>query len=135
MASDTQLHKFSSPKLKAMDFDLLKKRLEEERKQLQAELTRLTASSYERREGSPFGKTQEEADAVFELEKKLTEERRVNGLLSEIEHALHKFEEGTYGLCDECGGPIDPKRLEAIPQASLCIDCKSKRDGKGKPRS
>jgi RNA polymerase-binding protein DksA len=117
-----------------MDFDLLKKRLEEERKHLQDELMKLEASSYERREGSPFGKREEEADAVFELEKKLTEEKRAKGLLFEIEHALGKFEEGTYGLCDECGGPIDPKRLEAIPQTSLCVDCKSKRDGKGKPR-
>jgi RNA polymerase-binding protein DksA len=118
-----------------MGFDLLKKRLEKEKKHLQDELRRLEASSYERREGSPFGKREEEADAVSELEKKIAEEKRAKGLLSEIEHALHKFEEGTYGLCDECGEPIDPKRLEAIPQTSLCVDCKGKRDAKGRPKS
>ena len=118
-----------------MSFDLLKKRLEEEKEHLQDELRRLGASSYERREGSPFGKREEEADAVFELEKKISEGKRVKRLLSEIEHVLHKFEEGTYGLCDECGEPIDPKRLEAIPQTSLCIDCKGKRDAKGRSKS
>ena len=45
--------------------------------------------------------------------------------LADVEHALHKFEEGTYGFCDSCGQPIDPERLEAIPEASLCIKCKA----------
>ncbi|MBA7610741.1 RNA polymerase-binding transcription factor DksA [subsurface metagenome] len=79
----------------------------------------------ERREGSPFGKREEEATESFELEKRLALEKGIKDRLAEVEHALHKFENGTYGLCDACGQPIDPARLEALPQASLCLSCKT----------
>jgi RNA polymerase-binding protein DksA len=45
-------------------------------------------------------------------------------LLTEIDAALERIEEGTYGTCVRCGNPIAPERLEATPHASLCIDCK-----------
>ena len=79
----------------------------------------------ERREGSPFGKKEEGATETFELEKRLALEKRVRDLLNEVEHALQKSEQGTYGLCDECGQPIDIARLEALPQVGLCLNCKS----------
>ncbi len=47
--------------------------------------------------------------------------------LDDVEHALAKYENGTYGLCENCGKPIAPTRLEAMPTARLCIDCASKR--------
>ncbi len=40
-----------------------------------------------------------------------------------IEAALQRIAEGTYGICDECGADIDPKRLKALPTASKCISC------------
>jgi DnaK suppressor protein len=40
-----------------------------------------------------------------------------------LERALAKLEEGSYGRCDKCGGPIAPARLEAVPESVLCIDC------------
>jgi len=40
-----------------------------------------------------------------------------------IEMALKKIENGTYGVCEECGAPIGEKRLEAIPWVRLCIEC------------
>ena len=40
-----------------------------------------------------------------------------------LERALAKLEEGSYGRCDHCGGPIAPARLEAAPESVLCIDC------------
>lgn len=46
--------------------------------------------------------------------------------LLEIEHALEKFDAGTYGSCEVCGGPIAEARLEAMPAARTCIACKSK---------
>jgi hypothetical protein len=45
--------------------------------------------------------------------------------MAEVEQALHKFEVGTYGLCDICGQPIAPERLEALPWANLCLSCKT----------
>jgi DnaK suppressor protein len=40
-----------------------------------------------------------------------------------LQRALAKVEEGSYGRCDHCGGPIAPARLEAAPESVLCIDC------------
>jgi|SRR5581483_5634340 len=45
-------------------------------------------------------------------------------VLSQINAALRRIEEGTYGICASCGREIAPERLEAYPWASLCIDCK-----------
>lgn len=47
--------------------------------------------------------------------------------LEEVETALRRIEEGTYGTCDTCGEPINPARLEAMPAAHQCVDCASKR--------
>lgn len=110
------------------NYSILKSRLEAELKRLTEELEQLMASANppdERREGSPFGKREEEATEALELEKRLVLEKRIKEQLIGVEHALHKHEEGTYGFCDSCGQPIDPARLEAIPEASLCIKCKS----------
>jgi len=118
-------------------FNLLRSRLESMRKRLSEELEQLKSTvrpADERREGSPFGKREEEATESFELEKRLTLEKRIRGQLAEVEHALQKFEDGTYGQCDNCGQPIDPARLEALPQASLCLNCKTllAKEAKGK---
>jgi DnaK suppressor protein len=47
--------------------------------------------------------------------------------LEDIEVALQKFDDGTYGRCEGCGGSIGEARLEAMPAARLCITCASKR--------
>jgi RNA polymerase-binding protein DksA len=47
--------------------------------------------------------------------------------LNDIEDALRKIDEGTYGVCEQCGGPIGEARLEAMPAARLCITCASAR--------
>jgi len=118
------------------DFDLLRSRLENEQKRLNEQLGQLEASVLpaEEREGSPFGKREEGAAETQELEERLALEKRVRAQLAEVEHALHKFEEGTYGLCESCGQPIDPARLEVLPQAKLCMSCKTQqaKNAKGK---
>ena len=50
-------------------------------------------------------------------------------VISEIDAALQRIEDGTYGVCASCGREIPPARLEANPWASLCIDCKRKAEG------
>ena len=112
----------------ATKFDKLHSQLKNEKKRLTDELDLLKASVRppdERREGSPFGKREEEATESLELEKRLAIEEQIKGLIASVEHALKKFEDGTYGLCDSCGKQIDPARLEALPQASLCLECKA----------
>lgn len=46
--------------------------------------------------------------------------------LREVERALEKLDDGGYGICERCGEPIGEDRLDAIPWATLCIDCKRK---------
>ncbi|MBA7572084.1 MAG: molecular chaperone DnaK [Dehalococcoidia bacterium] len=118
-------------------FNLLRARLESEQKRLNEELEQLKSSvrpANERREGSPFGKREEEATESFELERRLTLEKRLRDQKADVEHALQKFEDGSYGLCDNCGKPIAPARMEALPRASLCLDCKARqaKEAKGK---
>ena len=44
--------------------------------------------------------------------------------LEEIEYALERIDEGTYGVCEECDEPIGVERLEALPFTAVCIKCK-----------
>lgn len=46
--------------------------------------------------------------------------------LEDVERAIGKLDQGTYGLCESCGRQIDPVRLEAMPAARYCIDCASR---------
>jgi RNA polymerase-binding transcription factor DksA len=86
------------------------------------------------KEGSPYGKKEEGASEAFELEKRLALEKRLMVTLAEVEHALRKFEEGTYGVCDTCGRSVEIARLEVLPQANLCLNCKAlqSKNAKGK---
>ena len=54
----------------------------------------------------------------------LVESHRAN--LRDVEAALERMDAGTYGICLRCGEPISGERLEALPWAALCIDCKQK---------
>jgi len=62
----------------------------------------------------------------------VTEREMVIGVIIDLErklkainYALGQLEAGTYGICERCGQPIDPARLEAIPETTLCIKCKT----------
>ena len=106
----------------------VKEHLEAEKKRIEEELgiSKSSQSLDERREGSPFGKREEEATESMELEKRLALENRLQMMLTEVDKALHKLENGTYGFCDLCNNPIDPARMEALPQAILCMNCRQK---------
>ena len=113
----------------AIDLKMMRSRLENEHKRLLEVLEQTqagAASSEDRREGSPFGKREEEATQSFELEKRLAIEKQIKENLVDVERALEKFNKGTYGRCDVCGKLIDPNRLEALPYATVCMNCKSK---------
>ncbi len=83
------------------------------------------SSDDNRREGSPYGKKEEEAAETAEIENRWALEKRVLEQIAEYESAVKKFDVGTYGLCEMCGQKIAAERLEAVPHAKLCITCKS----------
>jgi len=49
-------------------------------------------------------------------------------ILQAIEEALQRMDKGTYGICRDCGEPIAPARLNAIPWTRVCITCKEKQN-------
>jgi DnaK suppressor protein len=64
------------------------------------------------------------ASSTFEREKGLALESSVQQMLAQVEEALARIEDGTYGICQRCGDPIDIARLRVLPFATLCIRCK-----------
>lgn len=102
----------------------IKARIEERQTQIVSRLKRL------RRE-DPFATEDRalivepgtDAAVLFGHEKTVIMEERLKLDLVEIESALSKIKKGTYGKCENCGKPIDLKRLEVKPQAVYCLKC------------
>jgi RNA polymerase-binding transcription factor DksA len=117
------------------------KKYEELKEKLEADLLRLKdqliqlrdiGGEENRRDGSPYGKKEEEATETAEIENRLALEKQLLEQIIDIETALKKFENNTYGLCEQCRQPIVIERLEFIPQARLCMACKASRTKEAK---
>jgi RNA polymerase-binding protein DksA len=63
------------------------------------------------------------ATETYDRELDYTLEENSEHVLGEIEAALTRIEGGTYGICTNCSKQISEERLEALPWATLCIDC------------
>ena len=102
----------------------IQQRLEKDRKRLSEQLDEIRAmrSSDNRREGSPFGKREEEATETADLENMMAQEQCVIDQLANIDIALKKIDLGTFGICEKCGQPIEVVRLEVMPTAKLCMN-------------
>ena len=68
------------------------------------------------------------ATATLDREIDFTLGENSEQVLAEIDDALQRIEDGTFGTCRTCGQPIAPQRLEAMPWATQCIDCKRKEE-------
>jgi DnaK suppressor protein len=98
----------------------LRATLEEERDSLRSQLSELG-----------YGAKGLDYDPNFADSSQVTAERGENEALvnklveglKEVEHALEKLGTDAYGVCEKCGQEIAPARLEARPEARLCIDC------------
>lgn len=112
------------------NFSELYERLKQEQTCLKHELQQLKLE-----EKSADEQREERATEAFELEKRMALERRLTDTLVEVEHALKKYEAGTYGICDLCSRPIEPARLEALPQATLCLECKARQAQNARSRT
>jgi len=56
-------------------------------------------------------------------EMNLARKNDLSSRVEELEEALSNLEKGTYGICGNCGKPIDPERLEILPTTKLCAEC------------
>ena len=104
----------------------LKMRLEAERERL---LTELSQTNVVERDNLGYGNHMaDDATEAFEQAKDLALRQNLERLLEQVEGALVRFEAGTYGLCEQCWGEIDPARLKALPHATLCLSCQQHRE-------
>jgi DnaK suppressor protein len=62
---------------------------------------------------------------TVDRERDLALSAQARAAVEDIDHALAKIQAGTYGLCEGCGQPIPRARLKALPQARMCVTCKS----------
>jgi len=110
--------------LDAARLERLKKELLEEKEKILARMAHRRESP---KENIGLGNHMaDDATEAFEQEKWLSLEKQERDTLAKIEKALRKMDEGTYGICERCGGPIDYARLKAIPYATLCLRCQKK---------
>ena len=103
----------------------LKKILLKEREEIVGEVRQIFESSKEMGQDG----TQDIGDEAANIYNKqillsLNESERMR--LQEVDEALDRIGAGTYGICEECGEPIGPKRLEVRPVAKYCVPCLSK---------
>jgi DnaK suppressor protein len=114
-------------KLTAQEIDELRTRLESERGELADQLTTIEDQAFAATQSDMSGDVgvdDESADAgtaTFEREKELSIEQNVRDLIQKIDRALKRIEDGTYGICEACGKPIEKARIKALPYVDLCI--------------
>jgi DnaK suppressor protein len=116
-----------------MDLEALRTTLIAERERLSREIAELDAdlseSLEDSSEESPYDQHMAETAAVtLDREIDLTLEENARAAIAQIDRALHKLENGSYGACDKCGKPIGEERLKVAPFATLCIECKRREE-------
>ncbi|CCF83095.1 TraR/DksA family transcriptional regulator [Nitrolancea hollandica] len=106
-------------------------RLEHRREELRQELADIkqdliAATTSEAEEGTLSTHQADEATDLMVAETSLGDIHTLEAELAEIDTALERINRGTYGRCAECGQPIDPARLAALPTASRCLACEAR---------
>ncbi len=116
-----------------IDLNMMKHRLEAKRDELRANIAGLTEANPAPTDPIEAGQGPNDFEdiAVDFLEIQQEQSIRVNeqALLTEVLLALKRIDDGTYGICVNCGKPIPEKRLEAIPWAARDIKCEQELDG------
>ena len=118
------------------------------REKLMAERSRLERDIFERTQGDQAvsavdplldsgGVTSHQADnadAVSDFERNQAIVTNPRLVLRQVRAALARLDSGVYGVCERCGKPIEPRRLEALPYATLCRDCQETTEREGGTR-
>lgn len=104
----------------------LRDALERERTELLGQVANLDAESdiTNWRDGGFDDDPADSGSANVERDRAQSLSSHARRLLEDIDVALVRMDDGSYGTCANCGGRIEPDRLEALPYAALCMDCK-----------
>jgi RNA polymerase-binding transcription factor DksA len=96
-----------------------KKQLEAELREAEEELQELK----HRLDDKPEFGLGEGSTGAYSWEMALARKESVMTRIEDLQEALSKVDEGSYGRCERCGAQIDPERLEILPATTLCVDC------------
>jgi DnaK suppressor protein len=117
-----------------MDLTLCRERLLALRARLQGDITQMEDNALNKDHNKTTSMPNHMAElgsGNFDKELTLSLVGTENDTLDQIEAAIERIEDGSYGPCDECGGKIPTARLAAIPYAALCIRCASQEEEDG----
>lgn len=110
--------------LNAKQMDAFTEQLKTWRNELEGGLNNSMQTMHREEQSSfpdPTDQATMESDRDFDLRIRDRERR----LIRKIDQAMNRIREGTFGMCESCGGKISVKRLQARPVTTLCIDCKT----------
>jgi DnaK suppressor protein len=114
----------------SFSYEKAKQQLLEERDRLVEQLEQLESTKYENIGYSNH--IADDATDAFDQAVDMTLKHNAESSLEEVKRALAKLDDGTYGLCETCGARIDRARLEALPHARFCLDCRARHEHSGK---
>jgi len=107
-------------------FAELRARLVQERQSLLDDISTLAVENQAQQDDYGVGNhLADDASEVVTRDVNLALRSNSQDLLAQVEAALQRIDDGTYGVCARCGQPINPERLEALPYATYCITCQS----------
>ena len=109
--------------MRARELNSFRKLLDERRQELMTEASRTVDGMGENREQFPDPTDRASLEGNRNLMLRIRDRERK--LITKIDEALGRIEDGTYGKCEECEQDIGIERLRARPVTTLCIDCKS----------
>ena len=101
--------------------DIMRERLESEQKRLISELEQLNVAGHKNLGYSTH--MADDASAAFDQARDLALRSNLEQMLKQVQEALRRFENDSYGACVSCEQAIDPARLKALPHARHCLDC------------
>ncbi len=107
----------------------LKRLLQDEKAKLEDDIAHLSSIKYRRITSSNH--MAESATAAYDQASNQALLKQLQHRLDRVNRALAKFEDGTYGYCENCGKPIDFARLKALPDARFCLHCQREREVMG----
>lgn len=112
----------------------IRENLETKRGELEGRMQELEEDSFDATQSDITGEVGLDEDfadagtATFERERDLSIRNNIRDLIDQMNRAIERIDEGTYGTCERCGQPIDAARLRELPHASLCLDCKRREE-------
>ncbi|BEP15502.1 hypothetical protein acdb102_38130 [Acidothermaceae bacterium B102] len=115
----------------AEELSELRVELDSQAHELRGEIDEAEIAWHDLQRDSGEGSGDDQADAgtkTFEREHELSLANNSRDLLAQVDRALSRLDNGTYGVCENCGQPVGKARLQAFPRATLCVTCKQREE-------